>query len=59
LATALRLGDTTDRAAVRDALAELNPIVSPLGLFTFNDNRTPAHLPVSQVIENGELVILK
>jgi branched-chain amino acid transport system substrate-binding protein len=59
LATALRLGDTTDRAAVRDALAELNPIVSPLGLFTFNDNRTPEHLPVSQVIENGELVILK
>lgn len=58
LATALRNADSTDRADIRDALADMERIETPLGLFTFDDNRTPGYSPVVQVIEDGTFVIL-
>ena len=59
LATALRDADSTDRAAIRDALDEMERIESPLGLFTFDDNRDPSHLPAVQVADNGTFVIFQ
>jgi branched-chain amino acid transport system substrate-binding protein len=59
LATALRNADSTDRVAIRDGLDTLDLIESPLGLFTFNENRGPNHSPVLQVVENGEFVIFQ
>lgn len=59
LATAIRSANSTERAAVRDALANLAFVDSPLGIFTFTDDRTPDHLPVVQVAENGSFVILQ
>jgi|GEM_PF-833842 len=59
LATALRNADSTDRTAIRDALNDMDRIESPLGLFTFDDNRGPSHLPVVQVADNGTFTILQ
>ena len=59
LATALRNADSTDRAAIRDALDNMERIESPLGLFTFDDNRGPSHLPTVQVADNGTFVIFQ
>lgn len=59
LATALRNADSTDRVAVRDALDDMERIESPLGLFTFDDNRGPSHLPVVQVADDGAFVVLQ
>jgi branched-chain amino acid transport system substrate-binding protein len=58
LATALRNADSTDPAAIRDALDDMERIETPLGLFTFDDNRNPSYSPVVQVVEDGAFVIL-
>ena len=59
LATAIRNTDSTDRAAVRDGLDAMGFIESPLGPFSFDDNRDPDHPPVVQVMENGAFVVFK
>lgn len=56
LATALRRADSTDRQAIRDALAALEFIDSPLGLFSFDDRRNPDHPLVLQVARQGAFV---
>lgn len=59
LATALRRADSTDPAAVRDVLANMAPIETPLGFFTFDDNRNPDHVPIVQVVDNGTFVVFQ
>jgi branched-chain amino acid transport system substrate-binding protein len=62
LAEAIRNAESADRARIRDALAaldETNKIDSPLGLFSFDENRDPVHSPVVQTIVNGEFVLFK
>jgi branched-chain amino acid transport system substrate-binding protein len=59
LATAIRNTDSTDRVAVRDGLDAMGFIESPLGPFSFDDNRDPDHPPVVQVMENGAFVVFK
>jgi len=59
LATAIRDADSTDRAALRDALDAMDFIESPLGPFSFDDNRDPDHPPVVQVMEDGAFVVFK
>lgn len=59
LANALRQADSTDRAAVRDALDELELIESPLGLFTFDERRNPNHQPVLLMISNNSFTLFE
>jgi branched-chain amino acid transport system substrate-binding protein len=58
LATAIRCADSTDSAAIRDALATLPPMNTPLGIFTFDENRNPVHNPVVQVAQGGSFQLL-
>jgi branched-chain amino acid transport system substrate-binding protein len=58
LATAIRCGNSVDHTAVRDALAGIKDFESPLGSFSFDENRDPLHQPVVQVIKDGKYVVL-
>ena len=58
LATAIRCGDSVDRTDVRDALAVIQEFYSPLGDFSFDDNRDPVHDPVAQIVFEGEFAPL-
>lgn len=58
LATAIRCADSTDRAAVRDALAGIKDFNSPLGVFAFDENRDPIHDPIAQIVVDGKFVPL-
>ena len=59
LAAALRSANSTDRAALRDALDRIEFVESPLGLLTFDDNRNPDYASVIQIVENGQFVIFQ
>jgi branched-chain amino acid transport system substrate-binding protein len=52
LAEAIRNAGSTDRAAIRDALDQLQNVDTVLGTFSFN-NREPEHPPIVQQLENG------
>jgi len=54
LATALRCGDSVDHVAVRDALAGITDFNSPLGVFSFDENRDPLHDPIAQIVVEGK-----
>jgi len=58
LATAIRCADSVDRTAVRDSLAAIADFESPLGTFSFDENRNPVHPPVVQIVENGAFAVL-
>lgn len=58
VATAIRCADSVDRSEVRDALASITDFDSPLGLFSFDENRNPVHDPVVQVISGGSFQVL-
>jgi branched-chain amino acid transport system substrate-binding protein len=58
MATAIRCADSTDPAEIRDALAEIEEFDSPLGLFSFDEERNPVHDPVAQIIVDGVFEIL-
>lgn len=58
MATAIRCADSVDRAEVRDALAAIEGFPSPLGEFSFAEDRNPVHDPVVQVAQDGAFVIL-
>jgi branched-chain amino acid transport system substrate-binding protein len=53
LATAVRCADSVDRTAVRDALAGITEFDSPLGVFSFDENRDPVHDPIAQIVVEG------
>jgi branched-chain amino acid transport system substrate-binding protein len=58
LATAIRCADSVDRTAVRDSLAGITDFASPLGNFSFDENRNPVHEPVVQVVRDGVFALL-
>jgi branched-chain amino acid transport system substrate-binding protein len=58
LATAIRCADSDDRTAVRDALATITEFDSPLGVFSFDENRDPIHEPIAQIVQDGKFVPL-
>ncbi len=58
MATAIRCADSADSAAIRDALAGITEFDSPLGLFSFDENRNPVHAPVVQIVRGGRFVLL-
>lgn len=58
MATAIRCADSDDSADIRDALAEIEDFPSPLGYFSFDEDRNPVHDPVVQVVVDGAFGIL-
>jgi branched-chain amino acid transport system substrate-binding protein len=58
MATAIRCADSTDKTAIRDALAGITEFDSPLGVFSFDENRDPVHNPVAQIVEGGAFQVL-
>ena len=58
MATAIRCADSAESADIRDALAEIVDFPSPLGLFSFDENRNPVHAPVVQIAEGGAFAVL-
>jgi branched-chain amino acid transport system substrate-binding protein len=58
MATAIRCANSADRMAVRDALAGLSDVETPLGVFSFDENRNPVHEPVVQVVSDGRFAVL-
>jgi len=58
MATAIRCADSTDHAAVRDALAAIKDFASPLGSYSFDENRNPVHDPVVQIVKDGKFAVL-
>jgi len=58
MATAIRCADSAESVAVRDALAEIEDFASPLGSFSFDEDRNPVHPPVLQIIEEGSFEVL-
>lgn len=58
MATAIRCGGSAESAVIRDALAEIVEFPSPLGLFSFDENRNPIHEPVVQLAEGGAFAVL-
>lgn len=58
MATAVRCADSVDRTDVRDALAIIQDFYSPLGDFSFDEDRNPVHDPVAQIVVDGAFVPL-
>lgn len=58
MATAIRCADSTDSTNVRDALAEITDFPSPLGVFSFDEDRNPVHDPVVQIAQGGAFAVL-
>ena len=58
MATAIRCADSAESADIRDTLAEIVDFPSPLGLFSFDENRNPVHAPVVQIAEGGAFAVL-
>jgi branched-chain amino acid transport system substrate-binding protein len=53
MATAIRCADSTDRVEIRDALAAIRDFDSPLGVFSFDEERDAIHQPIAQVVVDG------
>lgn len=58
MATAIRCADSAERSAIRDALAEIADFDSPLGMFSFTEDRNPDHEPVAQIVVDGAFTVL-
>jgi len=54
VATAIRCANSVDRKAVRDSLATIKDFNSPLGVFSFDENRDPVHEPIAQIVVGGK-----
>lgn len=58
MATAIRCADSVDRSDVRDALAAIEDFPSPLGLYSFDEDRNPVHDPVVQIAIDQAFAVL-
>jgi branched-chain amino acid transport system substrate-binding protein len=59
IATAIKNAGSVEHAAVRDALAQVKDLKSPLGTFSFDANRDPVHEPVVLIVKNGKFEIFQ
>jgi branched-chain amino acid transport system substrate-binding protein len=59
MAKAIKDANSTDPAAIRDALGQIRDFPSPLGTFSFDENRNPVHAPVVLVVHNGEFEVFE
>ena len=53
LSEAIRAAGSGEPAKIRDALAKIKDFPTPLGSFSFDENRDPQHEPFLLVVENG------
>jgi len=53
---AIHVSCSTDHAELRDSLASLADIPTPLGSFSFDENRDAVHPAIVQVVEDGAFV---
>ena len=65
MATAIRCADfaadadlAEQRTAIRDALLAIKDFDSPLGVFSFTEEREPVHDPIAQIVVEGKFVPL-
>lgn len=65
MATAIRCADfaadadlAAQRTAIRDALLAIQDFDSPLGVFSFTEEREPVHDPIAQIVVEGKFVPL-
>lgn len=59
LGAAIKNADSTDRTAIRDALAVLQNLATPLGEFSFDANRDPLHTPVVLIVKDGQFALFE
>ncbi len=59
LAEAIKNADSTDPAAIRDALNGVANFDTPLGSFGFTDNRDPDHTPVVLTVKDGVFALFE
>lgn len=53
LGEAIRRAGSADPGKIRDALAEIKDLSTPLGSFGFDENRDPDHEPVVLIVKEG------
>ncbi len=58
VAAAIRCADSVEREAVRDALAAISEMETPLGIFSFDEAGEPLHDPIAQIVQDGVFVPL-
>ena len=54
---AVKNANSSDHAAVRDALTKIKDFDTPLGKFAFDANRNPVHEPVVLIVKDGKFVV--
>lgn len=57
MATAIRCADSTSSDLIREELAAIEEFDSPLGLFSFDADRNPIHIPVVQIVDGGKFEV--
>jgi branched-chain amino acid transport system substrate-binding protein len=58
-ATAIKNAGSVDHAAIRDALAQVKGMDSPLGSFSFDEKRDPVHDAVVLTVKDGKFVVFQ
>ncbi len=59
MAKAIKDAGSSDRTAIRDALAAIRDFPSPLGIFSFDENRDPLHEPVVLIVKDGQFTLFE
>ncbi len=59
MATAIKNAGSADPAAIRDALAAIRDFPSPLGTYSFDENRNPVHTPVVLIVKDGKFQVFE
>ncbi|MBN1691162.1 MAG: ABC transporter substrate-binding protein [Dehalococcoidia bacterium] len=59
LANAIRTAGSSDPQPIRDALAGISNFTTPMGSFSFTQDREPVHPAVVQIVKNGRFTIFK
>jgi len=59
MANAKRTAGNSNPQAIRDALAGISNFTTPMGSFSFTENREPVHPSVVQIVRNGRFTIFK
>ncbi len=57
LAAAIKNAGSADRKAIRDALAKISGLETPLGKFSFSEKRDPLHPSVTLVVKGGQYTV--
>lgn len=59
LARAIKNAGSADRDAIRDALTQIENVPTPLGEFSFDENRDPQHPPVVLIVKDGVFTLFE